>query len=98
VEISDQMWVQASLPVAMGGLGIRGTQDLAIPAYLASIASTSDLVSHSCLPQHTKPRTRRSTLILVRDQRRSSRTALQPPTGVGSPHFGEDIHIPHRKR
>jgi hypothetical protein len=45
VEISDQMWVQASLPVSMGGLGIRGTQDLAIPAYLASIASTSDLVS-----------------------------------------------------
>ncbi len=45
VEIGDDTWMQASLPVFQGGLGTRGAQDLAIPAYLASIVSTSDLVS-----------------------------------------------------
>jgi hypothetical protein len=45
VIIDDQTWAQASLPVSKGGLGIRSARDLSIPAFLASIACTSDLVS-----------------------------------------------------
>jgi len=41
--LSDDQWSQASLPVKDGGLGVRKTASLAIPAYLASAASTIDL-------------------------------------------------------
>ena len=45
VDISDTEWTQASLPIRYGGLGIRKVRSLALPAYLASAASTSDLQS-----------------------------------------------------
>jgi len=37
--------LQASLPIKHGGLGIRQVRSLALPAFLASAASTSDLQS-----------------------------------------------------
>jgi hypothetical protein len=45
VSIDDATWAQSSLPVSRGGLGIRSASDLSIPAFLASIACTKDLVS-----------------------------------------------------
>jgi hypothetical protein len=42
-DISDIQWLQASLPIKQGGLGIRQVRSLALPAYLASAASTLDL-------------------------------------------------------
>jgi hypothetical protein len=45
VSIDDTSWEQSSLPVSRGGLGIRSSRDLSIPAFLASIACTKDLVS-----------------------------------------------------
>jgi len=50
VDLSDIQWLQASLPVRHGGLGIRSTQMLASSAFLASAASTHDL-QQSILPQ-----------------------------------------------
>ena len=41
-DVSDTQWLQASLPVKDGGLGIRAAS-LALPAFLASAASTSSL-------------------------------------------------------
>ena len=38
--LSDIQWLQASLPVKDGGLGVRRVASLAIPAFLASAAST----------------------------------------------------------
>ena len=43
--ISDTQWLQASLPIKNGGLRIRQVRSLALPAFLASAASTSDLQS-----------------------------------------------------
>jgi hypothetical protein len=43
--INSKTWIQASLPVSRGGLGIRSACNLSIPAFLASIACTKDLVS-----------------------------------------------------
>ena len=45
VHIDEPTWLQASLPVSRAGIGIRSTQSLAIPAFLASTSSTSELVS-----------------------------------------------------
>ena len=44
--LSDMQWIQASLPVADGGLGIRRVASLAPSAFLASAASTHDLQEH----------------------------------------------------
>ena len=42
---SDAAWIQASLPVKHGGLGIRSAAQLAPSAFLASAAGSSGLVS-----------------------------------------------------
>jgi len=42
-DISDIQWLQASLPIRHGGLGVREVHSLAIPAFLASAASTLNL-------------------------------------------------------
>jgi len=41
--LSDSQWLQASLPIKLGGLGVRRVTSLAIPAFLASSASTFSL-------------------------------------------------------
>ena len=43
VVLSGVQWRQASLPVKAGGLGIRRTASLALPAHLASATSTAAL-------------------------------------------------------
>jgi len=43
--LSDTQWLQASLPVRDGGLGIRRVASLALPAYLASAAGSRLLQS-----------------------------------------------------
>jgi len=43
IHISDDQWIQASLPVRSGGLGIRSAVMLATPAFLASAAGTRSL-------------------------------------------------------
>ena len=42
-DLSDTKWIQASLPVRDGGLGIRRVTSLALPAFVASAASTLSL-------------------------------------------------------
>jgi hypothetical protein len=43
VKVSDIQWIQATMPVKDGGLGMRRVSSLALPAYLASAASTLSL-------------------------------------------------------
>ena len=43
VVLSDIQWIQASLPMKNGGLGIRRAASLALQAYLASDTSTASL-------------------------------------------------------
>jgi len=49
LDLNDDQWAQASLPVRNGGLGIRSAQKLAPSAFLASAASTLKL-QQSILP------------------------------------------------
>jgi len=39
-DLSDSEWIQATLPVRDGGLGVSRVSTLALPAFLASAAST----------------------------------------------------------
>ena len=64
VDLSDEGWQQASLPVRWGGLGVRSAVMLAPSAYLASAASTATLVLKllpSCL-HHISDRSTPNTL------------------------------------
>lgn len=52
-DLTDMQWLQATLPIKEGGLGVRRVASLALPAFLASAASTqplqaSILLSHPC--------------------------------------------------
>ena len=62
---NDPAWLQASLPVNHGGLGIRSAGQLAPSAFLASAAASSTLV-HLILPSrlHTIPYTIKDEALL----------------------------------
>ena len=53
INLNDDQWIQASLPVRNGGLGIRSAQMLAPSAFLASAASTRE-VQDSILPHNIR--------------------------------------------
>ena len=40
-KIDDRTWTQMTLPISLGGLGIRKTVDLAVPAFLSSANATA---------------------------------------------------------
>lgn len=43
--INDKQWIQASLPISKGGLGIRKISDICLPAFLSSMHGVRSLVS-----------------------------------------------------
>lgn len=43
--MEGDVWVQATLPVCAGGLGIRSASELSLSAYLVSVCSVSHLVT-----------------------------------------------------
>ena len=51
VKLEEKSWLQSTLPVSKGGLGIRLTSDLALPAFLSSAHSTF-LGANSLLPEN----------------------------------------------
>ena len=46
VALSDDVWDQATLPVANGGLGVRRAFDIALPAFLSSVSGANTLEHH----------------------------------------------------
>ena len=50
--LSDIQWLQASMPIKQGGLGVRRVTSLAIPAFLASAAGTRPLQELILEPYH----------------------------------------------
>jgi hypothetical protein len=52
-ELSPEAWLQSSLLVQEGGLGVRHAVDMAVPCFLASIHSVLPLVD-SLLPPHLR--------------------------------------------
>ncbi len=52
LERDSLAWAQATLPVKLGGLGIRSAVSVAPSAFLASVHSTSELVSEILPPTY----------------------------------------------
>ena len=44
MQLNDDSWTQACLPIACGGLGIRKASDLSLPTYLSSVSATFSAV------------------------------------------------------
>ena len=44
ISLSDFNWIQASLPIKHGGLGIRKLNDICLPAFLASAHGVCDQI------------------------------------------------------
>ena len=63
LSISDIQWIQASLPVSTGGLGVRRVASLALPAFLASAAATHTLQSLLLRNSHHSPDLHRDNLL-----------------------------------
>jgi hypothetical protein len=64
VKMSDAIWIQASLPVLYGGLGIRRVGMLALPAFLASSHATEPLAL-AMLPAGASPNSMREEALGV---------------------------------
>lgn len=45
IKINEEQWQQASLPIKLGGLGIRKTEDIALPSFISSTYGARNLVS-----------------------------------------------------
>ena len=45
IDFTDEAWTQVSIPVRYGGLGIRKSSDIALPAYISSALSAYSLVA-----------------------------------------------------
>ena len=54
-DLSDSEWIQASLPVRDGGLGVRRVSMLALPAFLASAAGSLSLQDQILFDCHCQP-------------------------------------------
>ena len=54
LSLNEQLWIQASLPVRLGGLGSRSAIHLAPSAFLASVAGSLELVD-CIVPSCSKP-------------------------------------------
>ena len=52
VSFDDIGWIQATLPIRLGGIGLRRASDLALPAYLASISASQTLISEITQPDN----------------------------------------------
>ena len=50
VSSDDIGWIQATLPIRLGGIGLRRASDLPLPAYLASISGSRSVISENTLP------------------------------------------------
>ena len=48
----DIGWIQATLHIRLGGIGLRRASDLALPAYLASISASQSLISEITQPEN----------------------------------------------
>lgn len=46
LQLDDKQWIQATLPISRGGIGIRRVQDISLPAFLASAFGARSLVAN----------------------------------------------------
>ena len=79
VDLTDEGWLQASLPVRWGGLGVRSAVSLAAPAYLASAAGALDRLI-SILPARLHASVDPAEAVALDSWRSAVDASTNPPT------------------
>ena len=85
ISLSDKAWLQASLPVRWGGIGVRRVVQLAPSAYLASAVCTTEL-TRSLLPTYLQSHQKLSldsALSAWQDLASTFNDTAPPPISVG---------------
>ena len=54
-QLDNSAFCQATLPVKFGGLGVRMSQDISLPAYIASCANASEIIEKVISAEFTAP-------------------------------------------
>ena len=75
--LSDEAWCQASLPITLGGLGLREAQSVSSLAFIGSCNSSRDLVKRFLSTSATK-----ESSVLLLDCETSSKAAFFKNLGV----------------
>ena len=82
IQLTDDAWEQATLPVANGGIGVRKATQVALPAFLSSISGSQSLITE-LLPgqlRHTAGTDEPAFSAAVRElEVRTNSTQIQPP-------------------
>lgn len=77
----DPAWVQATLPVKLGGLGIRSAVQIAPSAYLTSVAALAELVTATFTDSHCSlPAPSTNVALAIWSEKHS----LEPPQGAAA--------------
>ena len=93
ISLSDKAWLQASLPVRWGGIGVRRVVQLVPSAYLASAVCTTDL-TRSLLPTYLQSRQKLSldsALSAWQDLSSTFNDTAPPPISVGKQRNWDDL-------
>ena len=68
IDFTEGSWIQASLPINLGGIGIRRLEDVALPAFISSMSATQELVgSITSRPHDDSPELLASALASYND-------------------------------
>ena len=79
----DETWTQASLPVGVGGIGVRRAAQLAPSAFLASAAGCSELIAQILPPQMQGVPSTRARLLAVASKEAGAWLTALPISSLG---------------
>ena len=78
VQFSQSKWLQATLPVGKGGLGVRRLTQLSIPAFIASTVGTAHLVEACLPPLYNQPTDGEDLKVAIDSWQQISQSAVLP--------------------
>jgi len=85
ITLTESAWLQATLPVRSGGIGIRLATQVALPAFLSSVASSADLVVQLLPPRlHSSASINDQLFITAVDEWKIRTGQTQPPQVIVS--------------
>ena len=81
--LGDHSFVQATLPVKFGGLGVRRVEDISLPAFIASCSKTAETVSQLLPHEHMTPFTASLSEAVLKWKAIDSRLSEPLPSASG---------------
>ena len=94
ISLSEEAWIQASLPVSNRGIGVRSAGHVALPAFLSSVESSNHLIQQ-LLPDRLRFRSGRNDPMFLEAvnvwETRSGMPSVQPPFATQQKFWDEPL-------